>query len=109
MKKPDRYFAFLLRLLPASFRDRHGRELGALLDRMKEDLGPSPSKITLLRLYLAVTWDLLWQSPLSRPEPSPGTREERGARGRKRTASTTLKIAAFAPIPRMSVTSATIM
>ncbi|MCH7892064.1 MAG: ABC transporter permease, partial [Gemmatimonadetes bacterium] len=87
MKKPDRYFAFLLRLLPASFRDRHGRELGALLDSMKEDLGPSPSKITLLRLYLAVTWDLLWQSPLSRPEPTPGAHEERRARGvsRKRT------------------------
>ncbi len=87
MKKPDRYFAFLLRLLPASFRDRHGRELGSLLDQMKEDLGPSPSKITLLRLYLAVTWDLLWQSPLSRPEPTPGGHEERRARvvSRKRT------------------------
>ncbi len=81
MKKPDRYFAFLLRRLPASFRDRHGRELGALLDEMKEDLGPTPSKITLLRLYLAVTWDLLSQSPLSRPEPTPGAHEERQARG----------------------------
>ncbi len=87
MKKPDRYFAFILRVLPASFRDRHGRELVALLDEMKEDLGPSPSKIALLRLYLAVTWDLLSQSPLSRPEPTPSTHEERRPRGvgRKRT------------------------
>ena len=61
MKRPDRYFAFLLGLLPESFRDRHGDEPGLLLERMKDELGPSPSRFALLRLYLAATWDLLRQ------------------------------------------------
>lgn len=73
MKRRDRYFAFLLGLLPASFRDRHGDELGTLLDRMKDELGPSPSRLALLRLYLAATWDLLRQFPWLR-------RDARGVR-----------------------------
>jgi putative ABC transport system permease protein len=73
MKRPDRYFAFLLGLLPASFRDRHDNELGTLLERMKDELGPSPSRLALLRLYLAATWDLLRQFPWLR-------RDARGVR-----------------------------
>lgn len=73
MKRPDRYFAFLLGLLPASFRDRHGDELGTLLERMKDELGRSPSRLALLRLYLAATWDLLRQCPWLR-------RDARGVR-----------------------------
>ncbi|HUE95854.1 MAG TPA: hypothetical protein VMN39_04315, partial [Longimicrobiaceae bacterium] len=63
MTRPDRSFAFLLGLLPPSFRDRHGVELGTLLERMKDELGPSPSRLALVRLYLAATWDLLRQIP----------------------------------------------
>lgn len=61
--KRDRYFALLLRLLPASFRERHGEELTALLEQMKRDLGPRPRPLALLRLYAAVTWDAIRQAP----------------------------------------------
>ena len=74
MKGRDHYFTFLLRLLPASFRARHGPELRALLTQMKDDLGPSPSRVALMRLYAAVTWDLLRQSRLSGSDPAPETR-----------------------------------
>ena len=57
----DRYFGFLLRILPTAFRERHGEELMALLAQMKQDLGPRPSALTLLRFYVAVTWDVIRQ------------------------------------------------
>ena len=63
MRRPDRWFRFLLRILPGAFRARHGEELGPLLERMKDELGPSPGRLALLRLRLAVTWDLLRQLP----------------------------------------------
>jgi hypothetical protein len=79
MTRPDRCFALFLGPLPASFRDRHDAELGTLLQRMKEELGPSPSRLALLRLYLAVTWDLLrqvtWLGRDARGAPPP---EDRG-------------------------------
>lgn len=84
MREPDRYFAFLLKLLPAAFRTRHGQELRALVNQMKDDLGPSPSKLSLLRLYSGVTWDLLRQSPLLSQVSAPGARTERGWMGMER-------------------------
>jgi len=70
MNRPDSYFARLLGLLPAPFLERHGREVTALLSQMKDDLGPSPSRFALGHLYLAVTWDILKHSLLSRTAPT---------------------------------------
>ena len=71
MKKSDRYFAFLLHFLPSSFRNRHGDELGPMLEQMKAELGPSPARLALLRLYIAATWDLLRQFPWVRRDARP--------------------------------------
>jgi len=71
----DRYFAFLLRILPTAFRGRHGEELTALLEQMKRDLGPQPGALTLLRFYAALTWDVVRQARGAR---SRGSREAGG-------------------------------
>ena len=66
MSGEDRFFRFLVRLLPESFRERHGGELLPLLERMKAELGPSPRRLRLFRLYIAVTWDVVRPKRLSR-------------------------------------------
>ena len=54
-----------LRLLPKSFRARHGAELEETLRAMQADLGPSPSRLALLRLHATATLDALrlWMAP----------------------------------------------
>ena len=62
----DRYFALLLRLLPAEFRKRHGEELAAVVEQMRRELGPRPGTIRLARFYAALTWDVVRQARATR-------------------------------------------
>jgi putative ABC transport system permease protein len=57
-----RYVALLLRLMPSSFRERHGPEVMALFQQMKASRGPRPGRLALLRLYLGLTGDVLLQA-----------------------------------------------
>jgi len=83
--KRDRYFTGLLRILPASFRERHGEELTALVAQMREALGPRPGAFTLLRFYAVLTWDVLRQArgPRSRSAPEAGGRALTLTHGRR--------------------------
>ena len=68
MREHDPGLKLLLLLLPATFRERHGEELLALLERMRADLGPSPGLFRLLRFYGAVTWDMVRPRFAFRPD-----------------------------------------
>lgn len=67
----DRWFRFLLRLLPSAFRERHGESMASEFERMKGELGPSPGRLALLRLHAGATWDVLRHAFDSR-EPKGG-------------------------------------
>ena len=59
MNPGRRFYALLLRLLPADFRARRGSELLAAFDEMRTDLGPRPGPLRLGGFYLRITVDLL--------------------------------------------------
>lgn len=59
MNPGRRFYALLLRLLPADFRARRGSELLATFDEMRTALGPRPGPLRLGGFYLRITVDLL--------------------------------------------------
>ena len=59
MSSGRRFYAFLLRLLPADFRASRGSELLAAFDDMRSELGPKPGALRLCGFYVRLTVDLL--------------------------------------------------
>ncbi len=59
MSPGRRFYARLLRLLPAEFRERRGPDMLATFDDMRGELGPGAGPLRLGAFYLRLTVDLL--------------------------------------------------
>ena len=59
MSPGRRYYASLLRLLPADFRASRGPELLAIYEEMRSELGPRPGAARLGIFYSRLSFDLL--------------------------------------------------
>ena len=79
MTRGRRYYGFLMRLLPGTFRRKCGSELAATFEDMRRELGERPGLLRLGRFYGRLTVDLFKQISAERARTNEAERLIRDA------------------------------